>query len=144
MASVAAGDELTELVQDRAIAPGRQHVQERLRAEDLADRRRERRRSGLLADADDLGERVEQPVAGGVRAQVDVERGDETSRQVVLGCPHRDPRRERGERLVADVLVDDVRRLPESGDVDPGRSPEPLERLDERLPAIRWSASASG
>ena len=46
-----------ELVEDRAVAARREHVEQRLRAEDLADRRRERRPAGLLADAHDLVER---------------------------------------------------------------------------------------
>jgi hypothetical protein len=68
-----------------------------------------------------------------VGAEVVVERGDETGRQVVLGRPHRDPRGERGQGLVADVVVDDVRRLPQARDVDAGVAPEPVQRLDERL-----------
>ena len=63
----------------------------------------------------------------------DVERRDEAGREVVLGGAHRDARRERRERLVADVLVDDVRGLPEARDVDPGVAVEALERLGERL-----------
>ncbi len=37
------------------------------------------------------------------------------------------------DRLVADVLVDDLRRLPERGDVDAGVETEAVERLRERL-----------
>ena len=37
---------------------------------------------------DRLGERVEQAVAGGMGPEVDVERRDETCRQVVLGGPN--------------------------------------------------------
>ena len=66
-------------------------------------------------------------------AQVRVERGDEARRKVVLGGAHGDPRRERRERLVTDVLVDDVRRLPEARHVHPGLAVEPAERLGERL-----------
>ena len=81
----------------------------------------------------DLDEHLQQPIAGLVRAQMDVERGDEPCRKVVLGRPHRDPRRHGRHRLVADVLVDDVRRLPEPVGVDAGRPLEALERLDQRL-----------
>ena len=58
---------------------------------------------------------------------------DEARRQVVLGGAHGDPRRERRHRLVADVLVDELRRLPERVDVDAGVEPEPGERRRERL-----------
>ena len=44
-----------------------------------------------------------------------------------------DPRRERRDRRVADVLVDEVGRLPERVDVDARVEPEPGERLGERL-----------
>ena len=115
--AVGPGDEQAELVEHRPVAPGREDVEERLRAEDLPDRRRERRPARLRANADDLDEGVEQPIAGRVRAQVRVERGDEPCGEVVLGGAHRDARRERRQRLVPDVLVDDVRRLPEPVDV---------------------------
>ena len=74
-----------------------------------------------------------EPVAGRVRAQVRVERGDEARRQVVLGGAHGDARHERRHRLVADVLVDEVGRLPELVDVDPGVHAQPRERGGERL-----------
>ncbi len=119
--AVAALDELAELVDDGAVAPRLEHVQERLRGEDLADRRRERRPARLGADAPDLLEHLEQPVGGGVRAEMDVERRDEAGREVVLGRAHGDARRDGRDRLVADVLVDDVGGLPELVDVEPRR-----------------------
>ena len=88
-------------------------MQERLRREDLPDRRRERRPACLGADATDLLEHLEQPIRGGVGAQMDVERGDETGRKVVLGRANGDARSDGSDRLVADPLVDDVRGLPE-------------------------------
>ena len=124
--AVPALDELAELVDDRAVAPRLEHVEECLRREDLADRRCERRPARLGADASDLLEHLEQPIGGGVRAEVHVERGDEPGREVVLGRAHGDPRRDRSDRLVADPLVDDVGGLPELRDLEPRRVPEPL------------------
>ena len=120
-------------------------MEERLRGEDLADRRGERRPAGLGADAPDLLEHLEQPVAGGVRAQVDVERRDEPGREVVLRRANGDPRRDRRDRLVADVLVDDVRGLPELVDVDArSRARAPASASASDSPETRWSVSASG
>ena len=111
--AVAALDELAELVDDGAVAPRLEHVEQRLRREDLADRRGERRPARLRADATDLLEHLEQAIGRGVRAQMDVERGDEARREVVLGRANGDPRRDRRDRLVPDVLVDDVGGVPE-------------------------------
>ena len=97
------------------------------------------------ADRADLLEHLEQPVAGGVRAQVHVERGDEAGRQVVLGRAHGDARRERRDRLVADVLVDEVRGLPEPVDVDARcRARARASASASDSPETRWSVSASG
>ena len=68
-----------------------------------------------------------------MRAEVDVERGDEAGRQVVLGGPNGDPRRDGRDGLVADVLVDQVGRLPQARRVDARLAAEAVERLDERL-----------
>ena len=129
----AALDECPKLVDDRAVAASGENVDQRLRGEDLPDRGRERRPAGLAADRLELLERLEQPVAGGVGAQVGVERRDEPGRQVVLRCPHRQPRRVRRHDLVADVLVDEVRCLPQTGDVDASVEPHPGQRGRERL-----------
>ena len=108
-------------------------MQERLRAEDLPDRRGERRPARLGADRVELDQHVLEAVARAVRAQVRVERRHEPGRDLVLGGAHRDPRRERRDRLVADVLVDEVGRAPERGHVDAGVEPEPGERLRDAL-----------
>ena len=108
-------------------------MDQRLRGEDLADRSCERRPAGLAPDLLQLVERLEQAVVGGVCAQVRVERRDEAGRQVVLGRANRDPRRVRRHDLVADVLVDEVGRRPELGDVDAGAEAHPGERGGERL-----------
>ena len=126
-------DQHPELVQHRAVATRGEDVEECLRGEDLADRRRERRPAGLGPDAHDLGQRVEQAIAGGVRAEVDVERGDEAGRQVVLGSANGDARRHGCDGLVADVLVDEVAGLPQRRRVDAGLAAEAVERVDERL-----------
>ena len=132
-AAVAALHEGAELVDDGAVPARREDVDQRLRGEDLADRRGERRPAGLAADRLQLLERLEQPVAGGVGAQVGVERGDEAGRQVVLGGAHGEARRVRRHDLVADVLVDEVGCLPEPVDVDARVEPHARERESERL-----------
>ena len=69
-----------------------------------------------------------------MRAEVHVESGDETRREVVLGCAHRDPRRDRCDRLVPDPFVDDVCGVPELRDLEPGPVAEAFERFRNRLP----------
>jgi len=49
---------------------------------------------------------------------VRIEGGHETRRHPVLGGPHRDSGSQRGDRLVAEVLVDQVRGPPDGVDVD--------------------------
>jgi hypothetical protein len=51
----------------------------------------------------------------------------------VLGGAHGDPRRERRHRLVADVLVDQVGRLPQRAHVDARVEPQAAKRLGQRL-----------
>ncbi len=68
-----------------------------------------------------------------MRAQMHLERGHEAGRQVILGRANGDPRSDRRNGLVADVLVDHVRRLPQLRHVHPGPVTEPVERLGERL-----------
>ena len=58
---------------------------------------------------------------------------DDAGRQVVARREHGDARHERSHELVADVLVDEVGRLPERVDVDAGIEPDAAERLGERL-----------
>ena len=65
---VVARDQPAELVDHRLVARRREHVQERLRAEDLADRSGEWRPAHLLPHAQQLLEDLVQPVAGGLRA----------------------------------------------------------------------------
>ena len=132
--AVAALDERAELVDDRAVAPRREHVEERLRREDLADRRRERRRAGLAADRLQLLEHLEQPVAGRVRAQVRVERGDEAGRQVVLGRAHGDARRRAASPARRRCTRRRGRDASQSRSTStPGVEPQPRERRGERL-----------
>src|SRR5919197_705439 len=61
------------------------------------------------------------------------QRRDEAGRQIVLRRTHRDTRSERRDGLVADELVDDVRRLPQRRHVDVALEAEAGERLGERL-----------
>ena len=131
--AVRALDQHPKLVEHGAVAARREHVQQRLRGKDLADRGGERRPAGLGADAHDLGQRVEQAVAGSVRTQMNVERGDEACGKVVFGGPNRDARRDGRDRLVADVLVDEIAGFPQRRGVDTGLAAETVERVDERL-----------
>ena len=47
----------------------------------------------------------------------------------MLGRAHRDPRRERRDRLVADVLVDEVAGLPEGSGVDAGLATQAVSAI---------------
>ena len=85
-----------------------------------ADRRRERRRARLLADPVELLEHLVEAVVGAFRAERRVDPGDDARREVVARGEHRDARHERRHELVADVLVEEVGRLPERVDVDAG------------------------
>ena len=82
----------------------------------------------------ELVQHLVQSVASREGAQVRVESADETRRNLVLGRAHGDPGRERRDRLVADVLIDELRRAPERVDVDPGVDPEARRA---RSPALR-------
>ena len=129
----AARDERAQLVDDRQVAARGQHVQERLRREHLPDRRGERRPPHLGADVVELLDHLVEPVACTLRAQRRIDACDEAGGQVVLRRAHGDARRERGDGLVADVLVDDVRGIPERCDVDARVEAHADERLRERL-----------
>ena len=131
--AVAALHELAELVDDGAVATRLEHVKERLRRQDLADRSRERRPAGLGANAPHLLEHLQQSIRRGMRAQMHVERRHQPGGKVVLGRANGDPRRDLRHRLVADVLVDDVRGLPELRNLEPRGVAEPLQRLRDRL-----------
>ena len=128
-----AGDEAPHLVDDDEVAARREDVDDRLRGEHLADRRRERRPARLRADPVELLEHLVEPVVGAFRLQRVVDPGDDARRQVVARREHGDARHERSHELVADVLVDEVGRLPERVDVDAGVEPDAAERLRERL-----------
>ena len=108
-------------------------MQQGLRGEDLADRRRERRRAHLVADPLQLLEDVVDPVGGSVGAKMRVERGHEAGREGVLGGADGDARRERSHRVVADVLVDEVGGAPQGGGVDGALEAEAAERLRQAL-----------
>src|SRR5918995_133529 len=124
-------EEAAQLVDDESVAARREDVDQCLRSEDLSDGRSKRRPAGLSADPLELVEHLVEPVAHGLRAQVGVEGRDEAGRQVVLGGAHRDAGRERRDRLVADVLVDQVGGSPELFAVDTRFEPEPLEDVCE-------------
>ena len=142
--AVATLNQLAELVDDGAVPPCLEHVQKSLRGEDLTDRRGERRPAGLGADASDLLEHLEQTIGRGVRTQVHLESCDEARREVELGGADGDARRDVRDRLVADPLVDDVRRVPEFRNLEPGPCPRPSSASASDSPETRWSVSASG
>ena len=108
-------------------------MQECLGGEDLADRRGERGPAGLFPDHRELLEHLHQAVARRVRAQVDVERGDEAGRQAVLRGKRRDPGRQWRHGLVADVLVDEVRCPPQDVHVDTRVAAETGESAGDRF-----------
>ena len=116
----------------------------RLRGEDLADRRCERRRARLGADPVELGEHLVEAVVGAFRPQRVVDPGDDAGREVVPRSEHGDARHERRHELVADVLVDEVGRLPERVDVDAGIESDAASASASASPETRWSVSASG
>src|SRR5439155_5233482 len=101
--------------------------------EDLPDRGRERRPTDLFANLHQFFEHLVEPVSGGVRAQMRVERGDEPGWKTMLRRAHRNPRSERGDRLIADVLVDEIGSAPERVDIDARVQPEAPERRCNRL-----------
>ena len=142
--AVGALDEHAELVEHRAVAAGGEDVEQRLRGEDLPDRRGERRPAGLGPDPHDLRQRVEQAVAGGVRAEVDVERGDEPGRKVVLGGANGDPRCDGRDGLVADVLVDRSAASHSGAVSTPVSRPSPWSASTSDSPETRCRVSASG
>ncbi len=129
----AALHEVAQLVDDRPVPVRAEHVDERLRRDDLADRRGERRRPRLLAHALDLVEHLVEASAGTAGAQLRVDRRDEPDRHLAPRRPDGDAWQERRHRHVADVLVDEVGGLPEHLEVDAGVVPEPGQRLRRRL-----------
>ena len=128
-----AEDQVAELVDDRGVPVRAEDVDERLGGDDLAERRGERRRTGLDANALDLVEHLVEPVAVAAAAKVRVDDRDEPRRQLAPRRAHRDARQERADRHVADVLVDELGRPPDRLDVDAGVVPDPGEGLRERL-----------
>ena len=125
--------EVAQLVDHRRVPVRGQDVEEGLRGDDLPDRRGERRRTDLFAHPADLVDHLVQAVARGLRSQLHVERRDEADRKLVLRGANGDARRERRDGLVADVLVDEVRGIPQLLHVDPGLEADPGERLRDRL-----------
>ena len=108
-------------------------MQKSLRREDLSDRGRKRRPARLGADATDFLQHFQKPICRGVSAKVHFEGCHETGGEVVLRRANGDARSDGSDGLVADPLVDDVRRLPKLVDVDARRVPESLQRLCDRL-----------
>ena len=108
-------------------------MQERLRAEHLPDRRRQRRPAALAADGCQLLEHLVEPVGRRVLAQPRLELGDQPCRERVLGRTNGHAGRERRHRLVPQRDVHELRAAPESIEVDAGVQPDPGERLRQRL-----------
>ncbi len=99
---------------------------------------------GLRADPVELREHLVEPVVGCLRAQRLIDSRDDAGRDVVARGEHGDARHERRHELVADVLVDDVGRLPERVDVDAGVEPGAASASASASPETRWRVSASG
>ena len=93
-------------------------MDERLRGEDLADRRRDRRRPGFFTDDGQLVEDVVEAIARAVRPEAGVDRRHKARGKLVLRGARGDARSKRRHRVVADELVHDLGRLPELLDVD--------------------------
>jgi hypothetical protein len=91
------------------------------------------RPADLLPDPSQLREDLVEPVSRSQRAQVRVESGHEARRHPVLGGAHRDSGSERGDRLVADVLVDQLGGPPDRVDVDARVQAQPGQRRRHRL-----------
>ena len=119
-------------------------MQKSLRRENLSDRGRKRRPARLGADATDFLQHFQKPICRGVSAKVHLEGCDETGGEVVLRGANGDARSDGSDGLVADPLVDDVRRLPKLVDVDPRRVPESLQRFCDRLAGNTVEREASG
>ena len=127
-------EQVAELVDDGLVAGGGENVDDRLRAEDLADRSGHRRRAGFASDDRELFEHVVEPVGRAVRSQASVDGRDEPGRQLVLRSANGDSRRERRHRIVTDELVHDLRRAPQRLDVDAAGHPCARERAREGFP----------
>ncbi len=122
-----------QLVDHGLVARRREHVDESLGSEDLADRSGDRRRAGFAANHGQLVEDVVEPVTRFVCAQTRIDRGHEPGGELVLGGAHGDVRGQGGHRRIPDELVDDLRRLPESRDVEAAVEIEPCERAGQTL-----------
>ena len=79
-------------------------------------------------------EHLVESVSRSQRAQVRVEGGHETRRHPMLGGAHRDSGSERRDRLVAEVLVDQIGGPPDRVDVDARVQSQPGQRRRHRLP----------
>ena len=121
-------EQRSQLVDHRLVALGREDVHERLRGKHLADRRGERRPARLGPDLLELGDHLVEPVAGALRPEVQVDRGDEPGGKAVLRRARRDPRGKRSDGLVADVLVDEIGGVPELSGGHAGVEAEAGER----------------
>ena len=117
---VAAFDQVADLVHHDLPALRREDVDEGLRAEHLADRRSERRPAALAPDLGQLIEHLVEAVRKPLRAEICVELGDKARRQLVLGRPDRDPRREWRHGIVSERRVDQLAGTPEGGNLDAG------------------------
>ena len=130
---VAAFDQVADLVHHDLPALGREDVDEGLRPEHLADRRRKRRPAALAPDLGQLVEHVVEAVRKPLRAEICVELGHQARRELVLGRPHRNPRREWRHGIVSERRVDQLAGTPEGGNLDAGVETDARERLRECL-----------
>jgi hypothetical protein len=131
--AVAALDQVAQLVDDDVPALGGEHMEERLRPENLPDRRCKRRPAGFGPDLVELVENVIEPIRNATRPQLVVQLGDEARRQAMLGSSHGDPRRKRRNGLVSQRFVHELRAAPERRHVHARVETQPGERLGESL-----------
>ncbi len=122
-------DQVAQLVDHGRVTVRGQNVQQRLRSDDLPDRRRERRRADFRADLVELVEYLVEAIACGPSTQLDVEGGDNSDGNLALRGAHGDARRDRRDGLVADVLVDEVCGGPELVQIYTGVETQSGERL---------------
>lgn len=125
--------ELPDLVDDRSVPVRTEDVDERLGGDDLTERRRKRRRSDLAAYALDLIEHLVEPVAVTARPKLRVDHRDEPHGKLAMRGTNRHARKERADRHIPEVLVDQVGGTPDHVDIDAGVVADAGESLGERL-----------
>src|SRR5215217_4838897 len=134
--------EIAKLVHDQAVPRRREHVDERLRAENLADRRGQRRPAGLGADPPELVEHLVDPVAGGMRPELRIEARDQPGRDVVLRGATRGARGVTGSSPMCSSTRSAARQSASTS--TPLSRPSPASACASASPETRWRVRATG